>query len=91
MIITIVKSDTKRIEETTVAEERRPLFIISMARTKAIGQMNAPATIFDNGYHLDPYTKLAGVIPGLQLQPTAIHAAGTTSATASANATPSAL
>jgi len=45
MIVTIAKSDTKRTKETTVAEERKPLFGISMARTKAIGQTSVPSPL----------------------------------------------
>ena len=45
MIATIAKSGTRKTEETMVAEERRPLFVISMARTKAIRQMNAPSPL----------------------------------------------
>ena len=43
MIATIAKTDTKRTEETTVAEDRKHPFVISMARTKVIGQTNAPS------------------------------------------------
>ena len=42
MIVTITKRDTTKAEETTVAEERKYHSVISMAKTKAIGQMNTP-------------------------------------------------
>ena len=45
MIVTITKSGTRKTEETTVAEERKPLFVIFMARTKAIRQMSAPSPL----------------------------------------------
>ena len=45
MIAAIAKSGTRKTEETTVAEERKHLFVISMARTKAIGQTSAPSPL----------------------------------------------
>ena len=41
MIVTIAKNDTTKAEETVAVEERKFHSVSSMARTKAIGQMNA--------------------------------------------------
>jgi hypothetical protein len=40
---TIAKTVTRKAEERREAEEKKPHSVTSMAKTKAIGQMNAPS------------------------------------------------
>ena len=42
MIVTIVRNDTTKAGETAEVEERKSYSVFSTARTRAIGQMNAP-------------------------------------------------
>jgi hypothetical protein len=45
MIITIARNDTTKAEETVAVEGRKFRSIFSTAKTKAIGQMNAPSPL----------------------------------------------
>ena len=45
LIVTIAKNDTTKAEETAAVEGRKFRSVFSTAKTKAIGQMNAPSPL----------------------------------------------